>query len=177
MPPTRALELSEAERAELESRQRSRAGRSDDARRARVLLMLADGCTYREICASVGCSPEYLSRWRRRFEEQRLGGLYARHPGRRPTKRTVQLEAKILERTRRKPRDGSTNWSVRKLAKELGIPHMTVARVWARAGIKPHRLERYTVSNDPEFESKAADIIGLYLNPPQHAVVFCVDEK
>jgi transposase len=63
------------------------------------------------------------------------------------------------------------------LAKELGIPHMTVARVWARAGIKPHRLERYTLSNDPEFERKAADVIGLYLHPPQHAVVFCVDEK
>lgn len=177
MPPTRVLELTAGERDELESRQRSRSGRSDDARRARVLLMLADGSTYREVCASLGCSPEYVSRWRQRFDEQRLAGLYGRHPGRKPTKRTAQLEARILERTRRKPRDGSTHWSVRKLANELGIPHMTVARVWARAGIKPHRLERYTLSTDPEFESKAADVIGLYLNPPQHAAVFCVDEK
>ena len=142
-----------------------------------MLLMLADGSTYSAICAAVGCSSGYVARWRERFEGERLGGLYGRQLGRRPTKRSVQLEARILERTRRKPGDGSTNWSVRKLAKELGIPHMTVARVWARAGIKPHRLERYTVSNDPDFETKAADVIGLYLNPPQHAVVFCVDEK
>jgi len=139
--------------------------------------MLAEGRSYREVVAAVGCSHGYVARWKRRFEQERLAGLYGRHRGRPPSQRSVQLEARILERTRRKPSDGSTHWSIRKLAKELGVPHMTVARVWARAGISPHRLERYTLSNDPDFETKAADIIGLYLNPPQHAAVFCVDEK
>ena len=104
--------------------------------------------------------------------------MYARHKGRKVEKRTPRLEAKILNWTlNRKPRDGSTHWSTRKLAKELGTTHMMVARVWARAGLQPHRLERYMASPDPNFEEKAADIIGLYVNPPQHAAVFCVDEK
>ena len=81
--------------------------------------------------------------------------------------------------TKRKPADGSTHWSSRKLAAELGgsVSHMTVARIWAKHSIKPHLLAGYLTSNDPDFESKAADVIGLYLNPPQHAAVFCVDEK
>ena len=92
-------------------------------------------------------------------------------------KRTPALEARILEWTRRPAPDGSTHWSSRKLAQHLGISHMMVARVWQRAGLKPHRIERYMASDDPDFETKAADIIGLYVKPPQHAAVFCVDEK
>ena len=103
--------------------------------------------------------------------------MFAQHRGRRVEKRTPKLEAKILEWTRRPPTDGSTHWSSRKLAKALGVNHMMVARVWKRAGLRPHRLERYMASDDPDFEQKAADVIGLYLNPPQHAAVFCVDEK
>ena len=77
----------------------------------------------------------------------------------------------------RKPHDGSTHWSSRKLAAQLGLPFMTVQRIWRKHDVRPHRLERHMVSNDPEFETKAADVIGLYLNPPTHAAVFCVDEK
>ncbi|MDA2912093.1 IS630 family transposase, partial [Nitrospiraceae bacterium AH_259_D15_M11_P09] len=90
---------------------------------------------------------------------------------------TPKLEARILDLTRRGPQDGSTHWSTRRVGKALGVSHMMVARVWARHGLKPHRLERYMASDDPAFERKAADVIGLYLNPPQHAAVFCVDEK
>jgi len=90
---------------------------------------------------------------------------------------TPALEANILEWTRRGPQDGTTHWSSRRLAKRLGLSHMMVARVWVKHGLKPHRLERYMASDDPDCERKAADIIGLYLNPPQHAAVFCVDEK
>lgn len=80
--------------------------------------------------------------------------------------------------TKRKPADGSTHWSSRKLADELGgVSHMTISRIWAKHGLQPHRLEGYVCSNDPDFETKAADVIGLYLNPPAHAAVFCVDEK
>ena len=98
-------------------------------------------------------------------------------PGQPPSKLTARLRAKILNATRRKTRDGSTHWSCRKLAKELGISKDLVHRVWREADLKPHRLERYMASNDPDFERKAADIIGLYLDPPRHAAVFCVDEK
>ena len=109
--------------------------------------------------------------------EDRLSGLYSRHAGKTPEKRTPKLEARILEWTRRTPPDGSSHWTTRRLAKRLGINHMMVARVWKRARLQPHRLERYMVSNDPDFEKKAADVIGLYVNPPQHAVVFSIDEK
>src|SRR5215469_8194550 len=87
-------------------------------------------------------------------------------------------KARILDWTlKRKPADGSTHWSTRKLGSALSISHMMVARVWAKHGLKPQRLDRYMASSDPDFEGKAADIIGLYVNPPAHAAVFCVDEK
>jgi hypothetical protein len=87
------------------------------------------------------------------------------------------MQARILARTQGKPADGSTHWSTRKLASELGVSHMLVQRVWSRASLKPHRTKSYMASDDPDFESKAADVIGLYLNPPQHAAVFSLDEK
>ena len=109
---------------------------------------------------------------------ERLAGLFSRHAGQLPTTLTPALEARILEwSVKRKPTDGSTHWSTRKLADRLGISHMMVARVWRKHALRPHRLERYMASNDPDFETKAAEIIGLYLHPPQHAAVFCVDEK
>jgi len=99
--------------------------------------------------------------------------------GRLPGPNSERQESRILKWTiQKKPSDGSTHWSQRKLAEELGdVSHMRVARVWAKHRLKPHRLGRYLASNDPQFESKAADIIGLYINPPQHAAVFSVDEK
>ncbi len=171
------LQLTVEEREELETRTRSRSCRADEARRARLVLMLADGASYSSIAESLSCNEPYISRWKKRFLAERLAGLYSRHGGRKPTTRTAAMEAKILAWTRRKPSDGSTQWSTRKLARELGVDHMLVARVWARAGVQPHRMERYMASDDPDFETKAADILGLYLKPPQHAAVFCVDEK
>jgi transposase len=138
---------------------------------------LAQGRSYLAIRQVLGCNPNYISRWKGRFEVERLAGLYSHHPGRAPEKRTPALEARILEWTRRAAPDGSTHWSSRKLAQQLGVSHMMVARVWQRAGLKPHRIERYMASDDPDFETKAADIIGLYVKPPLHAAVFCVDEK
>src|SRR5260221_235160 len=88
-----------------------------------------------------------------------------------------QTEARILELTGRGPTDGSTHWSSYRLAKEVGVSQSTVSRVWRQFGLQPHRSRSYMVSDDPEFEEKAADIIGLYLKPPVHAAVFCVDEK
>ena len=170
------MQLAPHERRELRKRVRTRSLRADDVRRARLILMLAEGQPYTAIQQALGCNATYIARWKARFVAGRVAGLYARHRGRAVATRTPKLEAKILAWTRRPPRDGSTHWSTRKLAKELGIAHMMVARVWRRANLKPHRLERYMRSTDPAFETKAADIIGLYVNPPQHAAVFCVDE-
>ncbi|HVR42185.1 MAG TPA: IS630 family transposase, partial [Thermoanaerobaculia bacterium] len=162
---------------DLRRRSRSRSGRAEDARRARLILMLADNEPYHVIKAALDCDGGYIVRWRARFLEQRLAGLYPRHRGSTAKRLTPRMEAKILEATRRKPDDGSTHWSTRRLAKKLGIDHMMVARCWARAGIKPHRIKRYMLSTDPEFETKAADVIALYVNPPQHAAVISLDEK
>ena len=171
------LSLAPEEQAELQSRTRSRSLRAEDVRRARLILLLDAGKSYSQIQEILSCGATYISRWKARFVEQRIAGLYSRHPGRAVQKRTPRLEAQILNWTRRLPPDGSTHWSIRKLADHLHIPRMTVARVWQRAGLKPHRIERYMASDDPEFETKAADVIALYINPPQHAAVFCVDEK
>jgi transposase len=171
------LGLAPRERKELSDRVRSRTLPAEDVRRARLILLLAQGKSYLMIRQLLGCNPNYISRWKERFEAERLAGLYSRHSGRAVEKRTPALEAKILQWTRRPAADGSTHWSSRKLAQHLGVSHMMVARVWRRAGLKPHRLERYMVSDDPDFELKAADSIGLYVKPPQHAAVFCVDEK
>ena len=169
--------MTPSERTELRDRMRSRTLPAEDVRRARLILLLAQGKSYLAIRQLLGCNPNYISRWKGRFEAERLAGLYSRHSGRAVEKRTPALEAKILEWTRRPAADGSTHWSSRKLAQRLGVSHMMVARVWRRAGLKPHRIERYMASDDPDFELKAADIIGLYVKPPQHAAVFCVDEK
>ena len=172
------LQITDLERLELMRRANSRSGRADDARRARLILMLDEGLTWVQIRARLCCNDPFISRWSRRFSEERLAGLFSRQGGQPASKLTPALEARILKWTlRRKPKDGSTHWSTRKLGHALGLSHMMVARIWAKHSIKPEQLERYMASNDPDFESKAADIIGLYLNPPAHAAVFCVDEK
>jgi len=171
------LILSNDERDELMRWAHSRTLPAGDVFRARLILALADGCSYREIEQRLDTSAPTIARWRLRFEQDRFEGLSPRHKGSRPRIVTPAVQARIVRRTLQSSPDGSTHWSCRKLATALGISKSTVQRVWTQAQLKPHRLERYMASNDPEFESKAADIIGLYLNPPQHAAVFCVDEK
>ena len=113
-----------------------------------------------------------------RFREDRLAGLYSRHRGRQPTPGREKLEARIIDWTlHRKPSGGATQWSTRTLARELAMTQTHVSQVWRKAGLQPHRLRRYMASNDPDFETKAADVIGLYLNAPVEAAVFSVDEK
>jgi transposase len=172
--------LAENERMELQQQVSARNVRADIARRARLILLLSEGFTWAEIRVKLDCSIGFIDLWAKRFSAERLAGLFSRHAGRERFKVTDQIEARVLARTTKHlPADGSTHWSSRKLAAELGgkISHMTITRIWAKHGIKPHRLEGYLTSNDPDFETKAADVIGLYLNPPQNAAVFCVDEK
>lgn len=139
--------------------------------------MLAAGESYRVVARELRCSSEYIARWKARFLEARVPGLDSRHRGREPWVASPERQAKVLAKLREAPPDGSTHWTTRKLAREVGMSHATVARIWQKAGVKPHRLKRYMASDDPDFEAKAADVIGLYLNPPKHAAVFCVDEK
>jgi transposase len=140
-------------------------------------LLLADGSSYVSITAKTGCSSRTIALWKHRFEADGAPGLAARHRGSRPTVLTPALQARILAWTRRPPPHGATHWSTRTLGRKLGVQHTIVARAWRAARLQPHRVERYMRSTDPDFETKAADVIGLYLDPPQHAVVFCVDEK
>src|ERR1700727_1859154 len=173
-----AIRLSTVEHEELTQRANRQSGRADEARRARLILLLGAGHSWASIRAKLDCTDSFIARWSKRFVAERLAGLFSRHAGQLPSKLTPGREARILEwSVKRQPTDGATHWSTRKLAAQLGVSHMMVARVWRKHALRPHRLEGYMASNDPDFETKAADIIGLYLHPPQHAAVFCVDEK
>ena len=171
------LELSARERAELEAMNRSRTLAAGLVERARVILGVADGEPYAVLSARLELSTTTLTRWRKRFERHRLQGLHDAARAGRGDRTSPALEAKILALTQQPPPKPYTHWTTRRMAARLRISHMTVHRVWQRAGLKPHRLERYVASSDPDFERKAADVIGLYLTPPEHAVVFCIDEK
>ena len=139
--------------------------------------MLASGHSYREVRERLDCSDEYIRKWKKRFQEERLAGLDSRYRGSQLRTRTAEGEARILEATRQGPTDGTTHWSSYRLAKKLGISQSSISRVWRHFGIQPHRWRGYMASDGPEFEKKAADIIGLYIEPPVNAAVFCVDEK
>ena len=146
------------------------------AKRAAVILASAAGESVRAISACIGVSQVTACIWRRRFLEQRLAGLGTR-PGRgRRASMTPQEEARIVAATL-KPPAAATHWSARRLAKHLGINCMAVHRVWRKHGLQPHRIETFKFSKDPEFSRKMADVVGLYLNPPEKALVLCVDEK
>jgi transposase len=170
--------LTAEERTGLESLARTGRGRADLARRARIVLRLAAGASYADIVRGLGESTRSIAKWKQRFLEARLDGLQGRYRKNVPTVLTPALEARILAWTRKPPANGATQWSTRTLAAALKLSsHTFVQRAWQRAGLQPHRIERYMRSTDPEFEIKTADVIGLYLAPPQHAVVFCLDEK
>ncbi len=169
--------LTKQQHSDLSSIAQSRALPAGYVFRAKLILMLAEGSSFNAIKQQLQTTAPTIVRWKQRFRQYGLEGLDTYHPGQKPSVLTPALHARILSATRRRPSDGSTHWSCRKLASALGVSKDAVHRVWQEAGLKPHRLERYMASDDPEFETKAADILGLYLHPPQHAAVFCIDEK
>ena len=142
MPCTaEAITLTADDRAELEQMTQSRTLPAGDVFRARLLLMLADGLPYRTIQERLDTTAPTVARWRQRFVKEGIAGLLEiRHPGQKPSVITPALQAKVLEVSRRKPTDGSTHWSCRKLAKHLRISKDTVQRIWHKAGLKPHRI-------------------------------------
>jgi transposase len=169
--------LTPTQRGELHAHLRRHNLPASVAQRMRIILMLAEGRSYSEIQEQLETASTTIARWRKRYEEEGLLGLATLHPGQPPRLLTPELRAKILSKTRETPPDGSTHWTLRKMATALHVGKDLIRKVWKEADLRPHRLDRYKASDDPEFERKAADIIGLYLNPPQHAAVFCVDEK
>ena len=169
--------LTDEEHEELTRWAQSRTLPSGEVFRARLILALAEGKSYSRIEQELSTSRPTIARWKTRFEERGMAGLDALHKGSRARTVTPAVQARVLKKTTQKPGDGSTHWSCRKMAAATGVSKSTVQRIWSQARLKPHQLERYMASEDPRFEEKAADIIGLYMNPPQHAAVFCVDEK
>lgn len=171
--------LTSEQRDELDAVMRKRHGNAAICRRARCVVLWANGERRVDIREKLACNDAFVTKWTTAFDLQGLAGLVSLHPGRTPKMPVAKLEARVLSRTlKHLPRDGSTHWSSRKLANELGdVSFSAVQRIWRKHGVRPHRLDTHMVSNDPDFETKAADVIGLYLDPPAHAAVFCVDEK
>lgn len=172
------LDLSPAVEAELESLARSRALPAGLVRRAEIVLLCAQGYENSTVADMLHITRQTVGLWRERFRRQGLMGLYdERRPGRPRSIREEQITRLLQTTLRRKPADGSTHWSVRTAAEATGLSKSTVQRVWSAFGVQPHRQKQFKLSTDPFFVEKVIDITGLYLNPPDHAVVLCADEK
>ena len=145
------LNLPPGQREELQRWAQSRTLPAGDVFRARLILAWADGTTYREIARRLNTSLPTIARCKMRFEPEGLAGLEGRQQGSKPRAATPKVQARVIRRVQQKPADGSTHWSCRKLADQLGLSKSTVQRILAQAQLKPHRLERYRASNDPDF--------------------------
>ena len=172
------IKLSEVERERLEGMTRSRTLPSRLVLRARIILLAAEGLSNRSIGTELGIDFKTAMRWRNRFLAEGFAGIEQERPGRgrKPTIQTKTVQDVVRTTLQVKPED-ATHWSVRKLAKASGLGKSTIHRIWKAHGLKPHRIEAFKLSTDPDFEAKLVDIVGLYLNPPEHAIVLCADEK
>jgi transposase len=171
------LVLSEAERAELKQLSSRRKTAQALALRARIILECAQGSENREVAASLGVAKNTVGKWRRRFVEQRMDGLHDEPRCGAP--RSIEdagIEAVIVKTLESLP-ENATHWSSRGMAKVSGISVSSVQRIWRAFGLQPHRIETFKLSTDPNFVAKVRDVVGLYVAPPEHAVVLCVDEK
>jgi transposase len=170
------LELTQVDRAMLESWLRTPKLAQDSALRARVILASAEGEGVRPMARRLGVSPNTVAVWRRRWRGEGLAGLRTKPRAGRPRRITAAKEQAVVGATLRRPK-AATHWSARRLAKEVGLSPATVHRIWQKYGLQPHRVETFKFSRDPRFEQKLADVVGLYLDPPERALVLCVDEK
>jgi transposase len=171
------LVLSDSEREALERWARRHTSAQALALRSRIVLLAADGLRNTEIAAELGIHRNAAGKWRARFLEHRLDGLTDEpRPGRPRTISDEQVEEVVIKTLETTPKD-ATHWSTRSLAKEVGLTQSAVQRIWRAFGLQPHRRETWKLSKDPLFIDKVKDVVGLYLNPPERAVVLCVDEK
>ena len=179
MPPNVAvaIELSERERLQLEAWTRRRSSAQALALRSRIVLAAAEGLKNTEIAERLEINRAMAAKWRSRFAEHRLDGLTDEpRPGRPRTITDEQVDAVITTTLESTPKD-ATHWSTRSMAKEVGLTQTAVSRIWRAFGLQPHRQDTFKLSRDPLFVDKVHDVVGLYLNPPERAVVLCVDEK
>ena len=172
------VELSVDDRDWLGKASRSRVEAVRLRERALIVLMAADGKTNREIGMSLGITEEKAARWRGRFIDQGRTGIEQDAPGRgrKPTYPPEVVSMVVRRTTRQKP-EAATHWSRRVMARATDLSASTIGRIWRQHGLKPHLSRTFKVSNDPHFAEKLEDIVGLYLNAPEHALVFCCDEK
>ena len=178
MRVARPVSLNPEQRKLLEQQARARSLPARQVERARIVLRAADGWPDKKIAAELGITPGKAARWRNRFLDGGIAALRrdAPRPGR---PRTVPADKvkEIVDKTTQEKPVAATHWSTRTMAATVGVSEATVRRIWHAHGLKPHLARTFKVSNDPQFAEKLAAIVGLYLNPPEHAIVFCVDEK
>jgi transposase len=171
------IELSDDERLQLQSWARRRTSAQALALRSRIVLLAADGLNNTEIAERLGVHRPMVRKWRGRFAEHRLEGLTDEPRPGQPRKITdAKVEEVIVKTLESTPKD-ATHWSTRSMAREVGLTQTAVHRIWKAFGLQPHRIETWKLSRDPQFIDKVRDVVGLYLNPPERAVVLCVDEK
>jgi transposase len=175
--PKAELVLTEEEQRELEALAKRRRSASALAQRARMILACAAGEDNKTVARRVRVAPATVGKWRRRFVEDRVAGLMDEPRPGAPRQITDEQIEDVIVRTLESTPEGATHWSTRDMAKVTGLSHMTISRIWRAFGLKPHRTETFKLSPDPLLIDKVRDIVGLYLNPPDHAVVFCVDVK
>ena len=176
--PTAAMPLAEGQREVLEKLARSQTAKHRDVQRARALLLAAAGVANTRIGAELGVSATTVVNWRARFAEDGLQGLGVVRAGRgRRPSISPEKVAEIVRVTLHEKPEGETHWSCRKLAARVGVSPATVQRIWSARSIQPHRVKTFKLSNDKRFEEKLVDVVGLYLNPPENAIVLCMDEK
>jgi len=178
MRVARPVVLSTEQRGMLESRARARSAAARSVERARIVLLASAGLENRQIAAKLRIMPETAARWRNRFLDGGLAALDkdAPRPGRPSTITPAKIQEVVLKTTQEKP-GNATHWSTRSMAKAAGLSEKSVRRIWHQHGLKPHLARTFKLSNDPQFAEKLEAIIGLYLNPPEHAIVLCADEK
>jgi len=172
------IELTQAQREELEKLSRGRSLPARHVERAKIVLLAFEGKQNREIAQILGVTRRTVGLWRSRFAEKGLAGIEkdAPRPGRRASL-PEQLVEEVVRRTTQEKPAKATHWSTRSMAKAMGVSASTIRRIWKRHGLKPHLTRTFKLSNDPSFVTKLEDVIGLYMNPPEHAVVWSVDEK
>ena len=178
MRVARPIVLKEDVRRKLERQSRGRSTAARVVLRSRIVLLASDGLQNKQIAEKLGVAPRMVALWRGRFLESGIEGLLkdAPRPGRAPSISAEATAALIAKTTQSTPAN-ATQWSTRTMARETGISKASVSRIWRANGLKPHRVESFKVSNDPNFADKLEAIVGLYLNPPEHALVLSVDEK
>ena len=177
-PKLASLELTDDERRALEAWTRRRKTAQSLALRSRIVLACADGASNHAVAAELGISRDTVAKWRSRFLASRLEGLTDEpRPGRPRTVSDEKVEQVVTAALEQPPPGGDTHWSTRSMAKTAGVSQSTVSRIWRTFGLKPHVVQTWKLSTDPQFIDKVRDVVGLYMAPPENALVLCVDEK